>query len=231
LRTARHVMVYDTGPRLASGRDAGTSVVVPYLHALGTRHLDLLVLSHADSDHSGGAAAVLAEFPPRDQIAGGDSVTSCRAGRGYHWDGVDIEVIGPAAPAAGNDGSCVLQIRGARGGVLLTGDMSQRAELELLRAGSLEPCEVVIVPHHGSRSSSSAAFIAAVRPRYAIVSAGHLNRFGFPKPEVISRWQRAGTLVRNTDIEGALTVTVRRSQPLQLGPGERLDQHRFWTLD
>ncbi|MDD2547646.1 MAG: DNA internalization-related competence protein ComEC/Rec2 [Burkholderiaceae bacterium] len=206
VRTARHTLLYDTGPRWSRETDAGQRVLVPLLRAQGER-VDLLMLSHSDADHTGGAAAVLAQ-QPQARLAGSiadDPVlqalrpaTPCAAGQRWQWDGVDFEVLHPvpgtARPAgrsADNALSCVLRIAaaGAGGTALLVGDIEIAQEQALLARRAPLAADLLLVPHHGSKTSSIAAFLDAVQPRQAWVQAGYRNRYGHPAPDVLQRYQ------------------------------------------
>lgn len=213
VRTANHVLLYDAGPRSRGGYDAGERVVLPALHALGVRRLDLLMLSHGDADHAGGLQAVTGGMPTR-AVNGPPGLAQaidapCVAGSGWDWDGVRFQVLhpGPYFPYLGNDSSCVLRIDAAHGSVLLTGDISQLVEQRLLRedAAALR-ARVVLAPHHGSASSSLGGFVAATGAELVLVSAGAGNRFGHPQPAVVRRWQHAGAEVLGTADSGAVQV-------------------------
>lgn len=212
VRTARHTLVYDTGPRSRSGEDAGLRVVAPSLSALGVRNMDALVVSHSDSDHDGGTASVMASHRPGWALFGQPQAGQrrCVAGQSWEWDGVRFEVLHPPSRWAANPGfsdndrSCVLKVGGR---LLLTGDAARLAELELLeRALGPESIAVLAVPHHGSHSSSSAALIARLRPQHALISVGRRNTFGHPHPEVLARYRQAGAQIWRTDRDGALQL-------------------------
>ena len=200
LRTRTHVLVYDTGARYPSGFDLGDAVVVPALHALGITHLDMLMISHADNDHAGGATAVATAFPEARRYSGEPArmpvpMRPCVAGQAWQWDGVRFDVLSPPPGPVGkrrNDHSCVLLVAGRRGRMLLTGDISARVEPQVAAAVGAGMPPVLLVPHHGSKSASSAAFIARLQPPLAVVSAGWRNRFGHPRPEVLARYAAAG---------------------------------------
>lgn len=207
LRTARHSLLYDAGPRYGPDSDAGHRVLVPLLRALDER-LDLLVLSHRDDDHTGGALPVLAAQPgvdllasiePGRELAGVPPGRPCLAGQVWHWDGVAFEVLHPDAQAlAGarrsNDVSCVLRVQDARGAsVLLAGDIERAQERSLVAGhGERLRSDALLVPHHGSKTSSSSLLLEAVQPRVALVQAGYRNRFGHPAPLVAARYAERG---------------------------------------
>ena len=210
--THAHRLLFDAGPRFGSGFDSGEDLVVPALAAGWPRVLDRLIVSHADNDHAGGAPAVLAAYPRAELLEGPDVMLRgrvCTRGERWEWDGVRFAILHPPLQFAllGNESSCVLKIEARAGSVLISGDIEARGEAALLDAAELAS-DVVVVPHHGSSTSSSAPFVAATRPRYALVSAGYANRWGFPKPAVRARWAESGAAVAVTADGGALTVTL-----------------------
>jgi competence protein ComEC len=230
VETARHRLLFDAGPTSRSGFDTGEEVVVPAIAAAGRHGLDLMIVSHADNDHAGGAAAVAAAFPKSAIVKGPDVAALpgrvCTRGERWEWDGVRFAVLHPSDgfAARGNDSSCVLKVMAGDTALLVTGDVEQRGERALLD----EPlaADVVVVPHHGSATSSSPAFVAAVAAKYAIVSAGFANRWGFPKPEVRARWEEGGATVVVTGDAGAISVTLAPSGAT-IG-AERDSVHRYW---
>ncbi|HEY8521219.1 MAG TPA: DNA internalization-related competence protein ComEC/Rec2 [Gammaproteobacteria bacterium] len=228
VETRAHRLLFDAGARYPSGFDVGREVVLP---VLGGARLDKLVVSHADNDHAGGAAAVLEAAPDVDVLKGPD-VTAlggirCRAGQRWTWDGVEFRMLHPPPGFAplGNETSCVLAVHAAGHAALVTGDIEARAEARLARDAAVA-ADVVVVPHHGSATSSSAPFVAATDAAVAVVSAGYANRWGFPRPDVRERWERAGATLWVTGDRGAVTV--------DLGPSgvavraERDRGRRYW---
>jgi competence protein ComEC len=236
LRTREHVLVYDTGARYPSGFDLGEAVVLPSMHALGLTRLDLLMVSHADNDHAGGTAAVAAAFPQARRLAGEPRkmplpMAPCVAGQTWQWDGVRFRVLSPLAAqhgGKGNDYSCVLLVEGRGGRLLLTGDISTKMEPVVLAALGAGVPPVLLVPHHGSKSSSSADFIAALRPALAVVSAGWRNRFGHPRPEVLARYAAAHVPVFNTATQGAIPLDFPAAAAARRERGWRQRQPRYW---
>jgi competence protein ComEC len=229
--TADHRILYDAGPMLRSGFDAGAEVVVPAVGALGSRPLDLLILSHGDSDHAGGAQSVIARYPGMRVMASPDvtglAAEACRAGQSWQLDGVRFSVLHPSPGWVfpGNDSSCVVRVDTLAGSLLLTGDIEARAEASLAGADTLA-ADVVVVPHHGSATSSTSGFVRAVRPDVAIVSAAHNNRWNFPRPEVTQRWEEAGAIVLTTADQGAISVSLG-PDGIALG-GLRDARRRYW---
>lgn len=235
LRTRDHALVYDAGARYPSGFDLGDAVVLPAIHALGITRLDMLMISHGDNDHAGGASAVVQEFPRATRYAGEPArmripMHQCVAGQSWLWDGVRFRVLSPAAGAGNrdNDSSCVLLVEGRGGRILLTGDISSMVEPQVAAALGPGPSPILLVPHHGSKTSSSAAFIAAVQPPLALVSAGWHNHFGHPKPEVLARYAQAHVPVVNTAEQGAIPLEFPANGPPLRRPGWRSQQPRYW---
>lgn len=246
VRTAQHALLYDAGPMYSRESDAGHRVLVPLLRARGER-LDALVVSHRDSDHSGGAGAVLAQPPQARWLTSVDGwremphlqalrpAERCEAGQAWTWDGVRFEVLHPRADdytdaRRPNALSCVLRITSAAGAsgarsALLAGDIEQAQEAALVASGQLTPVDWLLVPHHASKTSSSAAFLDALQPHMALVQAGYRNRFGHPAPPVVERYRERGVRWVSTVDCGA--TRWRSSHPLQVGCW-RQDQQRYW---
>lgn len=240
VRTRDHALLYDAGARYPSEFDLGKAAVLPTLHALGVATLDRLVVSHGDNDHAGGAPAVAREFPDADRTGGEPergnlAMRQCIAGEEWTWDGVRFRVLSPDAVALGapaqhgnNDRSCVVLVEGEGSRLLLPGDISSRAEPLVASAmpGDAKPL-VLAVAHHGSRTSSGEAFVAAVRPALAIVSAGWHSRYGHPHPEVVARFRDAHVPLLNTAGLGALTVAFPASGK-PVASAERPRRRRYW---
>ncbi len=238
LRTAHHTLLYDAGPRYSPESDAGHRVLVPLL-SQSNEPLDMLMLSHRDSDHTGGAAAVLA-MQPQAQLWSSLEATHplaqrpehvrCQAGQRWAWDGVQFEVLHPLAQSTApkpNALSCVLRVQGAGASALLAGDIEATQEHELLARG-LSPVDLLLVPHHGSKTSSSAAFLDALQPRLALAQVGYRNRFGHPAPAVVQRYQERGVHWFQSSHCGA---ALWRSDEPDLLRCERTATRRYWRHD
>jgi len=206
--TRAHRLIFDTGPKYVSGFDVGKAVVVPAFRATGSPTLDMLIVSHGDIDHSGGMPFVVKELKPEQILVGSDLATSvknrvCRRERHWRWDGVDFRLLHPGKRwVSRNNGSCVLLISTKQTRVLVTGDIDKLAEYTLVYRG-LPQLDLLVVAHHGSRSSSSERFVAATKPRISIVSVGRGNRFGHPHEEVVARLVTQGSEVVLTHVCGA----------------------------
>ena len=236
IRTHAHDLLYDTGRAYYRGNDAGARIVVPYLRARGIAALDMLVVSHSDNDHAGGAGSVLAALPVTRFIAGEGVEMSargvdapCLAGTTWTWDGVRFAWLHPRrgdAATRDNNRSCVLHISAEGGSMLIPGDIEARVEGEIAERGDWPKSEVVVAPHHGSRSSSSAALIDAVAADAVVFSAGYGNHFGHPAPDVVERWQRAGSRIWRTDSEGAVSFQIDGNGVR--ARGHRAETRRYW---
>ena len=239
VRTAGHSLLYDTGPRFSRESDAGHRVLVPLLRALGER-IDILMLSHRDSDHTGGAAAVLAMQPQARLLASledGHELQAlrpsarCIAGQRWTWDGVDFEVLAPdagdyALPVKSNAMSCVLRISNGVQTALLAGDIEAPQEARLVAGDAARlKADFLLVPHHGSKTSSSPDFLDAVRPRLALAQVGYRNRFGHPVAMVAARYDERGIrLVRSPECGAA---TWQSFKPAEIHCQRQADP-RYW---
>jgi competence protein ComEC len=246
VETHDHALVFDTGPSFRTGTDTGQLVVVPYLRHRGIRELDMLVVSHDDDDHKGGAASVLEWMPTRAVVVGpslsphpdplplererGQDGGRCQRGTRWSWDGVEFEWLhpGPKRYERDNDSSCVLLIRAGGHALLLTGDIEAEAEADLVDAHSALDVDVVVVPHHGSRTSSTQGFVTATRPEWVIYPVGLHNRWGFPVRRVVERWERVGAGDVRTSTGGAITMVLDPRQPLRSPVQWRLEHPRPW---
>ncbi|MDD2742095.1 MAG: DNA internalization-related competence protein ComEC/Rec2 [Rhodocyclaceae bacterium] len=234
IQTQTHTLIYDPGPLYSAESDAGQRVVVPYLRALGVNRLDMLMVTHRDSDHAGGLASVQAAIAVDEvrsslvEIPG----SRCEAGQRWTWDGVDFEVIHPATKAyerarKANPLSCVLMVDADGRRMLLTSDIEAESEREILQryAGKLA-ADVLLVPHHGSRTSSTPEFIAAVGANAAVIPVGYRNRFGHPKAAVVERYEAAQIPVWRNDRDGAVMIALA-AEGVEISAW-RQQKRRYW---
>jgi competence protein ComEC len=238
VRTTHHALLYDAGPMYSQESDAGHRVLVPLLKALDVR-LDMLVLSHRDTDHSGGAFAVLEMQPgatllssvgAQHPVNGLRPVQPCVAGQRWQWDGVDFEILHPLAEDYAdrhktNAMSCTLRVANASQAALLTGDIEQPQEARLVASGVPLRSQWLLVPHHGSKTSSSPDFLDAVQPRFAMVQAGYRNRFGHPASPVLVRYHERQISVIDTPHCGASHWQSWQADQIAC---ERETQARYW---
>lgn len=244
-------LLFDTGPKLGVDSDAGQRTVAPYLRWRGIERLEVLAISHRDDDHSGGAPGVLRavqvaqvsssledDDPIRTQVAErGITHVACRRGERWEWSGVRFEWLHPgversrSSRSTTNANSCVLRVSSSTGSLLLTGDIEAAQERELLSA--LDPTELrshaLVVPHHGSRTSSSAEFLAAVQPDVAIFQLGYRNRYRHPHPRVWERYQHSVGRLLRSDYDGAIELKFRPDHAVQTGR-LRADRPPYWRI-
>lgn len=236
LQTHNRTLVFDSGASFRGGGSVAEQVIVPFLRSRGLKEIDWLIVSHADIDHSGGVAALADYAVIKDLRAGealpesGLTVTLCSSGQRWRDDGVRFRILHPQGTGFrnGNDASCVLVVETGQHAVLLTGDIEVAAEREVIATRDWERIDAVVVPHHGSLTSSSVAFVDAVAPEIAVVSSGFNNRWGFPKPEVVARWSAAGASVLNTASSGAVSFRLCRHSGLAPPRLDRHERRRFW---
>ncbi len=236
VRTERHTLIYDTGPRYQSGFDLGDAVVVPALRALGIEHPDRMIISHGDSDHAGGAASVDSAFPHMVIESGEPErlkipASQCLAGEQWTWDGVTFRIVSPTPPLdkIGNDRCCVLDIRTGDSELVLPGDIT--SSIEGAVASSIEPAAAHTVlqsPHHGSKTSSSDAFLDALHPMLAIFSSGYLNHFHHPNPDIVARYDAHGIDMLNTSETGFVHIRFDPDEPPAVIERGRIDRHPYW---
>lgn len=241
-RTRQHTLLFDTGPNYGE-TDSGKRIILPYLRGEGITALDRMIVSHADSDHSGGALSILTSLPVQSLLGSLEEnhpiklaiadYQHCRAGDTWWWEGVHFAILHPAQRKTSaskrnrNESSCVLKITARHGSVLLPADIGQSSEQELLQhAREALPATVLIVPHHGSKSSSSPAFVRQVSPTYAIFPVGYRNRFNHPHPEVMKRYREQGVHILRSDYDGAILLRLNR-HGVTIDTSRKLAR-RFW---
>ncbi len=247
VRTANHTMVYDTGPRYNPDADSGNRIVVPYLRGQGIRTLDALVVTHDDDDHTGGARSIIAARNPqwvmtsvdedRDVLEGANEILRCDIRDGWSWDGVDFQVLHPTKDNYAEDSrktnnlACVIKITAPGGTVLMSADVEKLSEAEMLaRDAEALQADVLVVPHHGSKTSSTNEFLDAVKPSIALLPVGYRNRFRHPHRDVMARYEERGIKVLRTDDAGALTLKFSADaggKPTV--SAYRLERNRYWV--
>ena len=240
-------LLFDAGPVYGGELEAGTRVITPYLRARGIGRLDAMVISHADTDHAGGALAVMGSFPltwvasslgaGHSIIARADRHFDCRRGEQWRWGEADFVFLNPgdddpvARKSPTNARSCVLRITSPAATVMLAGDIEAAQERMLVR--TLEPAalraDLLVVPHHGSTTSSSERFLAAVAPAKAVFQAGYRNRYRHPHPKVIARYREAGIEILRSDWHGAITIRYRQGEEPWVERA-RIDRPPYWRI-
>jgi len=239
VQTRKHTLVYDTGARFSEDFNAGSAVVVPYLRQAHIRHIDRLIISHGDNDHIGGSKDVLAAFPQTpvltsvpDKISH-HSLRECRAGQSWQWDGVDFRILHPSEldRFTGNNRSCVLKVSTGNQAILLSGDIEKQVENRLVNNyGDELSAQILVAPHHGSKSSSTIGFINTVEPEIVLFPVGYRNRFKFPNQDIIERYENRGVSMYDTARHGAVKIKINQSGVSIMS--HRHSARRFWhTVD
>ncbi len=203
-------ILYDTGASYGSGFNMIDAVVLPYLQHVGIKELDKVIISHSDNDHAGGLAVLQQSIAINELIYNVNPTKNrgiCQQGRSFYWQGLTFAMLWPENKVAKeNDDSCVLLIADGKYKVLLTGDISQKVESELIRQYPQLQADILVVPHHGSKTSSSAEFIRQLNPTIAIVSAGFLNRWNMPVVDVVKRYQKNNVQLLNSAESGQIVL-------------------------
>lgn len=253
VQTRNHVLVYDTGPRFSEDFDTGDAVVLPYLKYLGINKVDMLVVSHADNDHIGGADSLAEQLPIENVISSvpeklnSMSARECQEGMQWNWDGVQFELLHPDQDAfihskRGNNRSCVLRVSVGQSAVLLPGDIESSAEHYLVSKAREKlfniEADILVAPHHGSLTSSSEEFIQAVKPHYVLFPVGYRNRYGFPKPTIVERYLQYGTVAQRQSVTlfdtaqyGAISFRLTQEGRVHLLQTYRQAAQRFWHVE
>ncbi len=235
IQTTHHLMVYDAGMSIPEGFDAGRDIVSPYLVTLGSPKIDVLMISHGDNDHSGGAKTLLKGWSVKRLMTSiprlfyGFNPEYCQEGEHWQWDGVPFQILSPPVNAEyqDNNSSCVLQIGEPGRRLLLTGDIQAETEQRLVAEyGSNLRSEILVAPHHGSKTSSTVDFLQKVKPEYALFSLGFYNRFHFPAPSVARRYQEQGIRQWLTSVSGAIKLKVNAQGVIEIQPAN--PHQYFW---
>lgn len=221
IRTKNHILLFDTGDKFFSGSDLGKLVIVPYLNALNIKHIDTIVISHPHKDHNGGLQTIMQALPVNQLIVNDPDYykqgSNCHNFPPWQWDGVEFRFFPISFSVKDkNNSCCVLHIKTAHGSVLLPGDIEKKAENFLVRTyGSALKSDVLIVPHHGSKTSSSPDFLQTVAPEYALASLGFDNRFGFPHDQTLSNYKNFNITFYRTDQCGMIEIKLPHKASMQ----------------
>jgi competence protein ComEC len=238
VQTPAHNLLYDTGAAWRGG-DAGDSIIVPELMAAGVGYLDVLIVSHDDADHSGGVKSILKAIPVGEIISSGEKnyggagrTRKCRRGQHWQWGQVEFDILHPGEEKgwSDNDASCVLRVSIAGSTLLLPGDIEGKGELALLRQFGLHEVDLVLGPHHGSRTSSTRAFVSELGASYVVFASGYANRWNFPVAEVVGRWIANKGCVLTTANSGALDFVPAAQGGFRLVAAARASLWRPWPL-
>lgn len=248
-------LLYDTGARFSDNFDAGSRIISPYLVAHGHRQLDQVFISHADNDHAGGLSGILTTLKVKTVAAGqpraarrqlrklnlvvdDNLISDCHQGMQWVYGELVIDALWPADSSAGikgdktNNRSCVLLLRYGGQLILLPGDIEADVESALLKAGLLpKDVDILVAPHHGSRSSSSRAFVDQVSPDFIIYSAGYKNRYNHPHPDIVERYRQAGSAGYNTGTQGAVTFRLNPDGHLDVHYSRKTDRRPWYDRD
>jgi competence protein ComEC len=235
VQTAHHLLVYDTGAKFSEQSDIGQSVLLPFLRSQGATKIDSLIISHGDNDHIGGAASLMHGIPAEKVLTSVPqqlieyAPIECAASQSWLWDEVKFTMLSPSqAFISENDNSCVLKVQSAHGTVLLTGDIEALAESWLVKTyGNELKAEVLVAPHHGSKTSSTIDFLRTVQPGYVLVPAGYRNQFGHPHKDVLARYQQVNAKWLNSADSGAVTVNVKNDEFVV--QGMRQAESKYWN--
>ena len=240
VQTATHDLLFDTGPQFSAEANSGNRVIVPYLRAVGVKKIDAMVISHEDRDHSGGVHSVAEGVMVGRVIDSLDANsawrpagvphTPCRAGDAWDWDGVKFDMLSPIEASdpieARNDNSCVLRVIAGGKRLLIPADIEAPAEQALIkRMGTDLQADVLIAPHHGSRTSSTPAFLAAVKPSVVVFPVGYRNRYRHPNKDVYRRYTESGATLLRTDRDGAVSFTLGNTEAPKRS---RVVRRRYW---
>ncbi len=232
IEQADYTLVYDTGPAYQSGFSTAQAVLIPYLNYRGIERVNTLIISHADSDHIGGYEKLMSTFPAENVVTSRTdklpNANACNAGQKWSRGEVSYQIISPdiGTPDGSNNRSCVLRINYGTNVLLITGDIEKQVERYLLKNEANLTANILLVPHQGSKTSSTAQFIDAVAPDLALIAAGYLNHYGHPHPNVTNRYRQRGIAMLSTIDAGSIQIEISTSD-WQI-KAYRNTQKRFW---
>jgi len=231
VQTQRHQLLYDTGAASLSGFTMVNAAVIPVLKKHNIQKLDKVILSHADNDHAGGYAELRRQVTIDQTLAGFHAgLPYCLKGHRWMWDGVQFEIFSPynLHPYLGNNSSCVLRISTAEHSMLITGDIESPVEYRLVQqAAKWLQSDILVVPHHGSRTSSSSTFLEAVHPRLAVNSSAYTNHFGHPASDIKRRYQQHGIPFIDTQTHGMIHIRLSQNSHIDCHLESR---KRIWRV-
>ncbi|MGZ4956967.1 MAG: DNA internalization-related competence protein ComEC/Rec2 [Methylobacter sp.] len=235
MQTSHHLLVYDTGAKFSEQSDMGQSVLLPFLHSQGVAKIDSLIISHGDNDHIGGAVSLMRGIDTKQVLTSVPQQLSeyapiaCKAGQSWLWDEVKFTMLAPKQSfMLENDNSCVLKIQSKHGTVLLTGDIEALAESWLVNTyGDELKADILVAPHHGSKTSSTTGFLQAIQPDYVLIPAGYRNQFGHPHKDVLARYRQVNAKWLNNADSGAIVVNVENNAFVVQGMRET--ESKYWN--
>ena len=237
VQTTQHTLVFDTGARFSRKFDMGKAVLTPFLRSRGIKSIDALIVSHGDNDHIGGAESLSQAFniartyASTPQQIGWIKALPCQAGQTWRWDRVEFNMLSPLVEFDNqdNENSCVLQVVSEAGSILLTGDIESKAEYRLVKEyGVRLASNYLVVPHHGSNTSSTMPFLRAVRPDYALIPVGYRNRYGFPRQEVLDRLTQLHIGIFKSATAGAIQIRLDNEIEGSHPESYRLSHSRYY---
>ena len=235
VQTQHHTLVFDTGARFSDRFNAGETVLIPFLKQQGITHIDTLIISHSDNDHIGGAKSLLSEISAStiltSQVEHLAMAKPCVAGQSWQWDNINFELLNPAANQTGSDNnlSCVLRVSNEEHSLLLNGDIEKPSEQKLIQRYAKNLASTVLIsPHHGSKTSSTQAFINAVKPNIVLFPTGYLNRYHFPNQAVLKRYAGIDAKMYSTAKSGAIFVHFQPPSKPKINSW-RQQGKRIWT--
>jgi competence protein ComEC len=236
VQTRHHLLVYDTGAKFSEHSDIGQSVLLPFLRSQGLDKIDALIISHGDNDHIGGAESLLRSIPVGHVVTSvpqqlsAYSPDKCVAGQSWLWDEVEFTMLSPKTTfLSENDNSCVLKIQAKQTSVLLTGDIEAQAESWLVDAyGQRLQADILVAPHHGSKTSSTINFLRTVQPDYVLIPAGYRNQFGHPHQDVLARYRQINATWLTSADSGAIAIDVENNAFVV--HGMRQTESKYWNM-
>lgn len=237
VRTQHHLLVFDTGAKTSADFDMGQAVVLPYLRMIGITKVDVLVISHGDNDHIGGANSIITNMPVSQILTSIPQRFShglaqyCYQGQQWQWDGIFFQVLSPPQSQTyqDNNSSCVLRISDGKNSILLTGDIEKGEERVLLAQSLLLPTTLLVAPHHGSKTSSTQSFVELVHPHYVLFPIGYRNRYHFPNPIVVKRYHDVSAELEDSVQDGAITFKFDQHSGVISHERYRQEEGHFWN--